>query len=260
MSKAKKKNLHNKPQAPKTEAKKQSNTGLIIALAVAVVVLIVLAVILLGRMGNDKKTTSTASDDQLTSSLAKPAETNEEKTEERLFEENFLDHVEPHGLHHVEIDVEGYGTIKLELDGDTAPVSVRNFLDLAEAGFYDGLTFHRIIDGFMIQGGCPLGLGIGDSGREIKGEFSANGVENHISHVRGVISMARGTPMDSASSQFFIVHEDSQFLDGQYAAFGHVTEGIEIVDAICEDTPVVDDNGKVLAEDQPVITAVRVID
>ena len=257
MSKAKKKNLHNKPQAPKAEAKKQQNTGLIIALAVAVVVLIVLAILLLGRMGNDKKTTFTAADDPLTSAIAKPVDA---EPGEALFEESFLENVEPHGIHHVEIEIENYGTIKLELDGDTAPVSVRNFLDLAEAGFYDGLTFHRIIDGFMIQGGCPLGIGIGDSGREIKGEFAANGVENNISHVRGVISMARGTPMDSASSQFFIVHEDSQFLDGQYAAFGHVTEGIEIVDAICEDTPVQDDNGKVLADDQPVITEVRVID
>ena len=160
----------------------------------------------------------------------------------------------------VEIDVADYGIITAELYPNLAPVTVENFVKLAGEGFYDGLTFHRIIDGFMIQGGCPLGIGIGDSGREIKGEFAANGVENNISHVRGVISMARGGHPDSASSQFFIVHEDSQFLDGQYAAFGHVTEGIEIVDAICEDTPVQDDNGKVLAEDQPVITEVRVID
>ena len=165
------------------------------------------------------------------------------------------------GLHHVEIDVADYGTIALELDGDTAPITVENFLKLAKSGFYDGLTFHRIIDGFMIQGGDPQGNGMGGSDETIKGEFSANGVENDISHVRGVISMARnGYDMDSASSQFFIVQSDSTFLDGQYAAFGHVTDGMEIVDAICKDTPVEDSNGTVLAENQPVITEIRVID
>lgn len=165
------------------------------------------------------------------------------------------------GLHHVEIDVADYGTIALELDGDTAPITVENFLKLTKSGFYDGLTFHRIIDGFMIQGGDPQGNGMGGSDETIKGEFSANGVENDISHVRGVISMARnGYDMDSASSQFFIVQSDSTFLDGQYAAFGHVTDGMEVVDAICKDTPVEDSNGTVLAENQPVITEIRVID
>lgn len=165
------------------------------------------------------------------------------------------------GLHYVEIDVADYGTIALELDGDTAPITVENFLKLAKSGFYDGLTFHRIIDGFMIQGGDPQGNGMGGSDETIKGEFSANGVENDISHVRGVISMARnGYDMDSASSQFFIVQSDSTFLDGQYAAFGHVTDGMEVVDAICKDTPVEDSNGTVLAENQPVITEIRVID
>ena len=165
------------------------------------------------------------------------------------------------GKHHIEIQVKDYGTIKAELDGDAAPITVANFLKLAESGFYDGLTFHRIIDGFMIQGGDPQGNGMGGSDETIKGEFSANGVENDISHVRGVISMARnGYDMDSASSQFFIVQSDSTFLDGQYAAFGHVTDGMEVVDAICKDTPVEDSNGTVLAENQPVITEIRVID
>lgn len=164
------------------------------------------------------------------------------------------------GLHHVEIKVKDYGTIKLELDADTAPVTVSNFIQLAEDGFYDGLTFHRIISGFMIQGGDPLGDGTGGSDEEIKGEFAQNGVENDISHDRGVISMARSNDPDSASSQFFIVHEDSQFLDGSYAAFGHVTDGIEIVDEICEDTPVQDGDGTVDPDDQPVITSVKVID
>lgn len=164
------------------------------------------------------------------------------------------------GAHHAEIEVEGYGTIALELDADTAPVSVTNFVNLAKDGFYNGLTFHRIISGFMIQGGDPLGNGTGGSDKTIKGEFSDNGIENNISHVRGVISMARANDPDSASSQFFIVHEDSNFLDGQYAAFGHVTEGMEIVDQICQDTPVQDSNGTVSANDQPVISSISIID
>ena len=164
------------------------------------------------------------------------------------------------GLHHVTIDVQDYGTISLELDADTAPISVTNFINLANEGFYDGLTFHRIISGFMIQGGDPNGNGTGGSEKTIKGEFSANGVENDISHVRGVISMARANDPDSGSSQFFIVHEDSTFLDGLYAAFGHVTDGMDVVDAICEAVPVQDNNGTVAAADQPVITAVTVVD
>lgn len=181
--------------------------------------------------------------------------TEEEKGTASEKEEDYLE-----GLHHVEIEIQDYGTIKLELDADTAPVSVTNFIRLAGDGFYDGLTFHRIISGFMIQGGDPKGNGTGGSDQTIKGEFSENGVENDISHVRGVISMARSNDPDSGSSQFFIVHEDSLFLDGNYAAFGHVTEGMDVVDKICEDTPVQDDNGTVKKGDQPVITSVRVID
>lgn len=164
------------------------------------------------------------------------------------------------GKHHVEINVKDYGTIKVELDADTAPITVENFMTLAEDGFYDGLTFHRIIDGFMIQGGDPNGNGTGGSDTKIKGEFEGNGVKNDISHVRGTISMARSSANDSASSQFFIVQSDSQYLDGEYAGFGTVTEGMEIVDQICKDTPVQDSNGTVAAEDQPVIESVKVID
>ena len=160
----------------------------------------------------------------------------------------------------MEIQVKDYGTIKVELDADTAPISVSNFIKLAKDGFYDGLTFHRIISGFMIQGGDPSGNGTGGSDETIKGEFTANGVENGISHVRGVISMARSQDYDSASSQFFIMHADAPSLDGQYAAFGKVTEGMEIVDKICEDTPVTDDNGTVKPEDQQKIESLKVID
>ena len=164
------------------------------------------------------------------------------------------------GKHHVEITVKDYGTIKVELDADNAPISVTNFVNLAKNGIYDNLTFHRIISGFMIQGGDPEGNGMGGSDETIKGEFSNNSVENPLKHTRGAISMARSQDMDSASSQFFIVHEDSDFLDGDYAVFGYVTEGMEIVDKICEDTKVQDSNGTVSPEDQPTIESIKVVD
>ena len=164
------------------------------------------------------------------------------------------------GTHHAEIQVKDYGTITVELDADTAPITVTNFVNLAKDGFYDNLTFHRIMDGFMIQGGDPNGDGTGGADQTIKGEFSSNGVENEISHTRGAISMARAQDPDSASSQFFIVQEDSDYLDGNYAAFGHVTSGMEIVDQICKDVPAEDDNGTVKAENQPVIEKITITD
>ena len=164
------------------------------------------------------------------------------------------------GTHHAEIEVKDYGTIEVELDADSAPVTVTNFVKLAQDGFYDGLTFHRIIDGFMIQGVDPNGDGTGGSDENIKGEFSNNGVENNISHTRGTISMARAQDPDSGSSQFFIVQADSTFLDGDYAGFGHVTEGMDIVDKICEDAKPTDDNGTISKEEQPVIEKVTIID
>ena len=164
------------------------------------------------------------------------------------------------GTHHAEIEMQDYGTITVELDGDAAPITVQNFMDLANAGFYDGLTFHRIISGFMMQGGDPNGNGTGGSENTIKGEFSSNGVENTLSHTRGAISMARSQNPDSASSQFFICHADSTFLDGQYACFGYVTDGMDVVDAVCEAAQPTDGNGTIPADQQPVITAIRVID
>lgn len=164
------------------------------------------------------------------------------------------------GKHHVAITVRDYGTITVELDADAAPITVQNFLDLADSGFYDGLTFHRIIEGFMIQGGDPEGTGMGGSDKTIKGEFSANGVENPLSHTRGAISMARSSAMDSASSQFFIVQKDSTFLDKQYACFGYVTDGMDVVDAIAADAQPTDGNGTIPADQQPVIESVKVLD
>ena len=157
---------------------------------------------------------------------------------------------------YADITVEDYGTITVKLDPEAAPKTVENFVNLAQSGFYDGLTFHRIMDGFMMQGGDPTGTGTGDSGTNIKGEFSANGWDNPLSHTRGAISMARGNEYDSASCQFFIVQSDSTFLDGNYACFGYVTEGMEYVDAICADAVPTDDNGTILEAEQPVIKSV----
>ncbi|MBS5676354.1 MAG: peptidylprolyl isomerase [Oscillibacter sp.] len=140
------------------------------------------------------------------------------------------------GTHHAEIDIQDYGTITVELDGDAAPITVQNFMDLANDGFYDGLTFHRIIAGFMMQGGDPNGNGTGGSENTIKGEFSSNGVENTLSHTRGAISMARSQNP------------------------GYVTDGMDVVDAVCEAAQPTDGNGTIPADQQPVITAIRVID
>ena len=167
--------------------------------------------------------------------------------------------IEYKDTYEVVITVKDYGEIKLELDHKTAPRTVENFITLADSGFYDGLTFHRIIEGFMIQGGDPNHNGSGGSSKTIKGEFTANGINNTISHVRGTISMARGNGNNSASSQFFIVQEDSTYLDGKYAAFGHVTEGIEVVDEIAKDAKPTDNNGTIIYEEQPVIESVKVI-
>lgn len=164
------------------------------------------------------------------------------------------------GKHTVNIIVKDKGTITVELDADVAPISVTNFVKLAREGFYDGVTFHRIIEGFMMQGGDPTGTGSGGSGENIKGEFAANGVENNLAHTRGAISMARSKINDSASSQFFIVHEDAPHLDGQYACFGYVTEGMEIVDDICENTKGGDYNGIIPEANRPVIETIEVVE
>ena len=166
--------------------------------------------------------------------------------------------VTPEG-EYADIKIRDYGTITIKLDHDAAPETVDNFLRLAASGFYDGLTFHRIIKGFMMQGGDPTGTGSGGLDTKIKGEFSDNGWDNPISHVAGTISMARsGSDFNSASCQFFIVHEDSTFLDGQYAGFGSVTEGMDVVNKICEDAKPVDGNGMIPAESQPVIESITI--
>ena len=160
------------------------------------------------------------------------------------------------GKHYVLISVKDYGDIKVELDADTAPITVTNFINLVKDKFYDGLTFHRIIKGFMIQGGAST-----KETKTIKGEFSSNGVVNNISHVRGTISMARSDgDNDSASTQFFIMHKDNLELDGSYAAFGHVVEGMDVVDKIAKVEYMEGTNGIVEDSKQPVIESIRIVD
>ena len=156
------------------------------------------------------------------------------------------------------ITVKDYGEIEFALRPDIAPITVENFTKLAKSGFYNGLTFHRIMEGFMIQGGDPLGNGTGGNDEKIKGEFTANGVNNNLSHVRGVMSMARSQDFDSASSQFFIVQDDSTFLDGQYAGFGVVTKGMSVVDKIAKDAKPTDNNGTIPKDQQPVIEKIEI--
>ena len=160
----------------------------------------------------------------------------------------------------VTITMEDGSVMKAELYPEIAPQSVYNFISLIQKKFYDGLIFHRVISGFMIQGGDPEGIGIGGPGYHIKGEFKINGFENDLKHTEGVLSMARAQNPDSAGSQFFIMHKDSPFLDGQYAGFGYVTEGMEIVDQICKDAKPTDQNGSIASADQPVIESVTVVE
>ena len=255
------KRVMEKKTADAVKKAKMKKLAIIGGIAVAV---IAVAIILICYLESDKDTVKTTN----TSATAAPGSNGVFSTtlpEDAVFNgihaPGSYDYATISGKYNAFIEVENYGTIALELDADAAPITVANFLNLAESGFYNGLTFHRIMEGFMMQGGDPEGTGMGGSDIEIKGEFSANGVGNNLSHTRGAISMARnGYSMDSASSQFFIVHEDSTFLDSQYACFGYVTEGMDVVDAICvySSSVVTDDNGSIPAEKQPVITSIIV--
>lgn len=161
-------------------------------------------------------------------------------------------------IYYADIDMEGYGVITVQLDQSAAPVTAANFVMLAKRGFYDGLTFHRIMYGYMMQGGCPEGTGYGGSDRTIVGEFAANGYNNPLSHKRGAISMARSQDYNSASSQFFIMHQDYTGWDGNYAAFGYVVEGMDIVDAVCAAARPIDGNGSIAKAQQPVMKSVTI--
>lgn len=166
------------------------------------------------------------------------------------------------GTHYALIQIRDYGTIRIRLEGDVAPITVQNFIDLANSGFYNGLTFHRIIEGFMMQGGDPNADGTGGSENPITGEFPSNGVANPLSHVRGAVSMARRSKdNNSASSQFFIVQYDcGDSLDGDYAVFGYVEEGMEVVDAICAAAQPIDRNGLIAKDAQPIIESITILE
>lgn len=179
------------------------------------------------------------------------------KTAEKSSETESSDKIT--GKYTAEIIIKDYGTIEIEMDADKAPITVANFVKLVDSGFYNGLTFHRIMSGFMMQGGDPNGNGTGGSDTKIKGEFAKNKVDNPQSHVRGAVSMARANDMNSASSQFFIVHADSTFLDGSYACFGYVTAGMDVVDAVCENARPYDNNGSIRPAEQPVIESIKIL-
>lgn len=234
---------------------KKSYIIIAVVIAIMIIAMGIYAVVNNNKKDEEKRKNTNEESNSISGNIEKNqvgnTQTNNESGENNMYST---------GKHHAEIVVKNYGTIALELDADVAPITVENFANLVNAGFYNGLTFHRIISGFMIQGGDPLGNGTGGSSKTIKGEFASNGVKNSISHVRGTISMARSSMPNSASSQFFIVHKDSTFLDGQYAAFGTVTSGMDVVDKICAETAVEDDNGTVAKNNQPVIEKITMID
>ena len=246
--KHKKSNPHSAPK-PKAKPAPTSkwNQPLVwgIAAIVIMALLVVAAVLLL-----NKPTASSQAQTTDPASTPTPTSTTETYTPPAL---------EDDVTYTAKIDIQDYGTVTVKLDQSAAPITCANFVELAESGFYDGLTFHRIMDGFMIQGGDPEGNGTGGSEHEIVGEFSSNGWDNPLSHKRGTISMARSNDPNSASSQFFIVHEDSTFLDPDYAAFGTVTDGMDVVDAICKDAQPTDGNGTIPADQQPVITSITIL-
>ena len=234
---------------------KKSYIIIAVVIAIMIIAMGIYAVVNNNKKDEEKRKNTNEESNSISGNIEKNqvgnTQTNNESGENNMYST---------GKHHAKIVVKNYGTIALELDADVAPITVENFANLVNEGFYNGLTFHRIISGFMIQGGDPLGNGTGGSSKTIKGEFASNGVKNSISHVRGTISMARSSMPNSASSQFFIVHKDSTFLDGQYAAFGTVTSGIDVVDKICAETAVEDDNGTVEKNNQPVIEKITMID
>lgn len=250
----------NKKMAQERRAAERKKQAMMKKIKTIVPIVLIIAVVALGigAIWSSSDDGTTASDATLTSDTASTEDsTSTTDTTASVMTEPVIE-LDEALTYYADIEIEGYGTIIVELDQSTAPVTVANFVNLAQEGFYDGLTFHRIIEGFMIQGGDPNGNGTGGSEQNIVGEFSSNGYENNISHTRGTISMARSSAYDSASSQFFIMHEDTTSLDGDYAAFGYVIEGMDIVDAICTDAEPTDSNGTISAEEQPVITSITI--
>ena len=246
------------PFLDRRKKQRTRRTVLVVSLLVAVCLIVGISVAVGGGAAQTDPSAAPSETAQA-SETAEPEATDSTGTDESGTEAGTGDTAEAaQADYYADIDIQDYGTITVALDAEAAPETVANFVSLAESGFYDGLTFHRIIEGFMMQGGDPNGDGTGGSGTTIVGEFSENGYENNLSHTRGAISMARSDDYDSASSQFFIVQEDYPSLDGKYAVFGYVTEGMDIVDAICEAAQPTDENGTIPAEEQPVITSITI--
>lgn len=232
-------------QMANKNSKSNDKKSIIYAGVVAAIIIALIAIVLIFSEKDGKTTTATQGSAQSTPVATQKSTYNPAPLDEAL-------------TYYADIDIKDHGTITVKLDQASAPITCANFVELANSGFYDGLTLHRIIEGFMMQGGDPLGTGMGGSDNNIVGEFTSNGHYNPISHTRGTISMARSMANDSASSQFFIVHQDSTFLDGEYAGFGTVTEGIEIVDKICTEAKPSDNNGSIPADEQPVINSITI--
>lgn len=233
------------------------STMLITSIVVCVIAIISIAFVLI-LSGGEKDGTTNGEFTNTSSSKNNSSSSNQNSSNSEPLKSSYCIDIDETVTYYADIDIKDYGKITVELDYEQAPITVANFVGLAQSGFYDGLTFHRIIEGFMMQGGCSNGTGTGGSGENISGEFSINGFKNNISHKRGVISMARSGLYNSASSQFFIMHEDDTRLDGQYAAFGHVTEGMDVVDAVCEAAKPTDKNGTIPKADQPIINSIKI--
>jgi len=235
--------------------KKQQNTRIIVIFIAAVLVVLITVFGIIAAGSGDAEQDSTGETTGLTSSDGTDVDL-DDLTD--TVPENSAPALDTSLTYYADIEIADYGKITVQLDQASAPATAANFVNLAQEGFYNGLTFHRIMEGFMMQGGCPNGNGGGGADENVVGEFAANGHNNELSHTRGAISMARSDPYNSASSQFFIVHEDSTFLDGNYACFGYVTEGLDVVDAVCETAEPTDNNGTIPASAQPVISSITI--
>lgn len=241
------------------QEKREKRTSIImIGVFIVIIVAAIVLIFAFGTSGGGNGNVSTQNTDAPSQTVSENVYSEEPAQNSEI---SFVD-IDENKTYTAEISVKDYGKITVELDPKSAPITVQNFVSLVESGFYDGLTFHRIMEGFMIQGGDPKGDGTGGAEHTIKGEFAQNGVSNPISHKRGVISMARNSySMDSASSQFFIVQTDDHTvsLDEKYAAFGHVTSGMDVVDKIAADAKPTDDNGTIERDQQPVIEYIKMV-
>jgi len=253
------KNKKSKKELERERQRKKTIMICSIAGAVVAVIAIILVIVLIAQnsgKSNDNQTTSSTP----ASSAVSKSDTSVSKASDSAPE--LSDPLDNSKEYIAEINVKNYGKITVKLDQKSAPRTAKNFFDLANSGFYDGLTFHRIMNGFMMQGGDPKGNGTGGSENKIYGEFTENGFNNPLSHTKGAISMARNSyDMNSASSQFFIVQDSKAVpsLDGKYACFGYVTEGLDLVDKICADAKPTDNNGTIPKEQQPIIESIKII-